>query len=93
MKLKKAKYYTKRQLTLLIHKDGSTVKMLLHSYSRIRLCFTDLDNYYSNLDILSSNMVYYNEIMDMMINSIYDEAIKKYKMIHNKEIILDFGTK
>lgn len=88
MKLKKVRYNTKRQLTLLIQRDGSTVRVLLQSETKIKLCFTSLEYYYSNLDVLFVNMVDYNELMEMMMNSIYEEAIKQYKMIYNKEISL-----
>lgn len=90
MKLKKAKYHTKRRFTVLVHRDGSTIKILLHSDSKMKLCFTNLDYYYSNIEVLLSNMVLYNELMDLMMNSIYDEAKKQYKMIYNKEISLDY---
>lgn len=92
MKLKKKRNSIPRNLCLLIHKDGTALNVFLHNSFKVRLCFTDLEHYYSNLHILFSNMNYYNEIMESMINSIYDEAKKKYKQLHNKDIVIDFGN-
>jgi len=90
MKSVKSRYHTKRRLTLLIHRDGTMKKILLYGTFKIRLCFTDLEHYHSNVHSLSDNLVYHNHILNLMMNSIYDEARKKYKMVHNIELRLDF---
>jgi len=72
----------------LIHKDGSVVRVLLHSDTKVKLCFTSLDYYYSRLDNL---LAYYNELLNMMMHSIYYEARDQYRMIYKKDF--DLGLK
>lgn len=90
MKLHKLKYNTKHGLTLLIHKDGTMKQILLSGIYKTRLCFTDLGYYYSNINSFPSNLIYHNYIITLMINSIYDEARKEYKDLHNEEITFNF---
>ena len=89
MKLHKLKYNTKHGLTLLIHKDGTMKQILISGIYKTRLCFTDLGYYYSNINSFHQfNLSWY--IITLMINSIYDEARKEYKDLHNEEITFNF---
>src|SRR5690606_42117343 len=90
MKLHKLTYNTKHGLTLLIHKAGTMTQSLLSGIYKTTLCFTDLGYYYSNINSFPSNLIYQNYILTLLINSIYDEARKEYKDLHNEEITFNF---
>jgi len=63
----------KHTLSLVVHKDGATTRLILYGAYRVRLCSVTLGYYYEKMRPVSASIALYKSREHAVVRSIYKD--------------------